>query len=469
MTVSGAFTLGCGTCAPAHFMTNSYQIADDLDAVIGQHQLSFGGQIVRNQLNWLAHTLSNGQITINRQSTGDALADLMLGRVSSFQEGGPLATWWRQTAMGLYAHDVWRAAQNLTVNVGLRWEPFLPESDIYAQGEHFDLSAFLAGTKTSVYTNVPPGFFYYGDPGIPKASTYRRLADFEPRVGLAWHPAKSNNTILRAAYGIFYQNPPILYPERFGQVAPFGNTVQLASLTGGLADPLQQIGGDPFPFPFLPRKDAPFVAFGTFLNLPLHIHPNYVQQWNVSVQRQLGANWLFTATYLGNKNTHLRLQNEQNPAVYVPGASTTANTNQRRILYRLNPAANAGGLVSSVALADNGGNSHYNGLMLAVNRRFSRNFSGLANYTWSHLPGIGRFLIGPLLAAVPEPVRPAGRIRQLHFRSPAAVQSFADRAISDKLFECYAAESPGRRGGIRDRQPAHGRFSDSCVGARQFA
>ncbi|HKA00584.1 MAG TPA: hypothetical protein VKE70_28930, partial [Candidatus Solibacter sp.] len=252
----------------------------------------------------------------------------------------------------------------------------------------FDLDAFVAGKKTSVYTNAPPGFFYYGDPGIPKASTYRRLGDFEPRVGLAWR-AKRNTTI-RTAYGIFYQNPPILYPERFGQVSPFGNTVQLASPAGGLADPLQQIGGDPFPFPFPPKKDAAFVAFGTYLNMPLHMHPNYVQQWNVSVQRQLSANWLFTATYLGNKSTHLWLQNEQNPAVYGPGA-TTANTNQRRILYRLNPAANAGGLVSSIAVADDGGNSHYNGLMLAVNHRFSHNFSGLVNYTWSHCMGSGDF------------------------------------------------------------------------------
>ncbi|HJZ99173.1 MAG TPA: carboxypeptidase-like regulatory domain-containing protein, partial [Candidatus Solibacter sp.] len=181
MTVSGAFTLGCGTCAPAHFMTNSYQIADDVDAVIGHHQLSFGGQIIRNQLNWLAHTLSNGQMTINGQSTGDSLADLMLGRVSSFQKGGPLATWWRQIAMGLYMHDVWRVAPNLTVNLGLRWEPFIPESDIYAQGVHFDLASFLAGKKSSVYSNAPPGFFYYGDPDMPKGSTYRSLADFEPR------------------------------------------------------------------------------------------------------------------------------------------------------------------------------------------------------------------------------------------------------------------------------------------------
>src|SRR5262249_1792652 len=162
-----------------------------------------------------------------------------------------------------------------------------PESDIYAQGVHFNLDAFVAGKRTSVYTNAPPGFFYYGDPGIPKAATNRRLADFEPRLGVAWRVTK--NTTIRSAYGIFYQNPPILSPERFGQVSPFGNTVQLASPTGGMADPLQQIGGDPFPFSFPPKKDAPFVAFGTYLTMPLAIRPNYVQQWNFSIQRQVGA------------------------------------------------------------------------------------------------------------------------------------------------------------------------------------
>ena len=127
---------------------------------------------------------------------------------------------------------------------------------------------------------------------MPKGSTYRHLRNLEPRVGLAWHPSKDAKTTVRAAYGIFYQNPPILYPERFGQVSPFGNTVALSSPSGGLVNPLQQIGGDPFPYPFPPKADAAFVAFGTYLNMPLHISPNYVQQWNVSVQRQLAANWL---------------------------------------------------------------------------------------------------------------------------------------------------------------------------------
>ena len=415
---------------PAHFMTNSYQM-DDVDAVIGHHQFSFGGQIIRNQLNWLAHTLSNGQMTVNGQTTGDSLADLMLGQVSSFQKGGPLATWWRQTALGLYAHDVWRVAPNFTVNLGFRWEPFLPESDIYAQGTHFDPAVFIAGKRSSVYTNAPPGFSYYGDPDMPKGSTNRHLANFEPRVGcLASRERRQHHHSRRLRDLLSKSAHPLSGALRTGlAIREHGRAFQ--SL-GWPVNPLQQIGGDPFPYPFPPKSDAAFVAFGTYLNMPLHIAPTYVQLWNVSVQRQLAANWLATATYLGNKSTHLWLQNEQNPAVDVPGASTTANTNQRRILDRLNPATNAGGLVSSIALADDGGNSHYNGLTLALNHRFSRNFSGLANYTWSHCLGSGDFASDLFTPQYQNPT-PPGRVRQLHLRSSATVQPVTDRAIAQQL------------------------------------
>ena len=60
-------------------------------------------------------------------------------------------------------------------------------------------------------------------------------------------------------------------------------------------------------------------------------------QWNVSYQRQITPNWLASATYLGNKTTHIWVGEEINPALYMPGA-TTGNTNARRALSRLNPS-----------------------------------------------------------------------------------------------------------------------------------
>jgi hypothetical protein len=238
--------------------------------------------------------------------------------------------------------------------------------------------------------NAPPGFFYLGDPGIPKAFANRDMNNFAPRVGMAWQPKGNNSTVIRASYGIFYQQPVLYFTERFSQVSPFGNLVTLLDPAGGFADPLRELGGDPFPLPSPPPKDAFFVNAGSFISMPLNIHTMYVQQWNFVVQRQFGPDWLVSASYIGNKSSHIWNQTEGNPAVFTNAAnSTIANTNQRRRLYLQNPAANAGALVGSLALLDDGGNANYNGLLLSVKHRMGHNVSVMANWTYSHCLGQG--------------------------------------------------------------------------------
>ncbi len=127
---------------------------------------------------------------------------------------------------------------------------------------------------------------------------------------------------------------------------------------------------------------------------PLHAHATYLQQWNFSLQKQLSANWLVSATYIGNKTTHQWRSHEIDPAIYIPvGAcalldvtynpcSSVASTNGRRVFALTNPAQ--GKYLGSISYVDDGGNASYNGLLLVAQHRFSHKFSGLANYTWSH-------------------------------------------------------------------------------------
>jgi hypothetical protein len=113
-----------------------------------------------------------------------------------------------------------------------------------------------------------------------------------------------------------------------------------------------------------------------------------VQQWNLSYQRQVGADWLLSLAYMGSKTTHQWDQAEENPGVFIPGTcsgkpcSSTANLNQRRVLYLENPAA--GAYYSTLSLSDDGANSGYNGLLASARHRFGSNYTVLANYTWSH-------------------------------------------------------------------------------------
>jgi hypothetical protein len=129
--------------------------------------------------------------------------------------------------------------------------------------------------------------------------------------------------------------------------------------------------------------------------MPLNPKSTYVANWNISYQRQFAKDWVFSATYLGNKTTHLWIAGEVNPAIYVPGncsagqygltaagpCSTTGNPNFRRILYTANPALGAS--YASIDTADDGAVAHYNGLIVSLQHRFAHNYTVLTNYTYS--------------------------------------------------------------------------------------
>ncbi len=389
MSVSNHFDIGCGICSPGHFNNNSTQVSDDVVSIHGKHQITYGGEWIHNQLNELSNFKTNGQFSFNGQFSNDPLLDFMLGVPSDFTQGNPEVENWRQNYFGLYAQDDFHATPRLAIHAGLRWEPFLPTVDRYGRGNHFSLAAFQAGTQTSVYSNAPPGLLYVGDPGIPKGYAYNSLLILDPRVGFAWDPTGDGKQTLRGSYSIFYDTPESFYFDRFADSAPWGSSIDIPSPVGGLTNPYTGFpGGDPFPLPFPPAKNALFPSEGVYVNLPLNLHPTYMQQWDFSYQRQLPNNWLLSATYIGNHTVHLWGATELDPAVYIPGTcgsspcSTVKNTNARRTLVLMNPAT--GGLYSTIAQTYDGAYADYNAMLLSVEHRFSQNFTLLSNYTYSH-------------------------------------------------------------------------------------
>jgi hypothetical protein len=106
---------------------------------------------------------------------------------------------------------------------------------------------------------------------------------------------------------------------------------------------------------------------------PIDYHVPGLYTWSLRLERQIAKDWVASAAYVGNKGTANDIGLQQNPAVYVPGASTVANTQSRR-LYPI---------VGPVSYAWEGGNSEYEGLQLAVEKRFSRGLTLIASYTRS--------------------------------------------------------------------------------------
>ncbi len=392
--VSGFFGIGCGSCSPAEYTTQTLQFADDLDVIRGRHHLSFGGNYIHNNLDYANVYLNNGTWSFNGQGSGDALVDFMLGHASSFTQGNTAATNQRQNYVGLYAQDNIQFG-SLDLHFGLRWEPFLPAVDQYDRVNHFDPEAFAAGQRSQVYTNAPPGVFFVGDPGVGRRFGEVKYGNLAPRIGFVWDPTGSGRQSIRSSYSIFYDQPMLNYGTHPGQGPPWGNSVTLPSPAGGLGDPFAGYsGGNPFPTPFPPPSDQVFPLNGSYTNIQPDIRSTYMQQWNLSYQRQVGE-WLLAATYLGNKTTHLWSSTEQNPAVFIPGTcgsgpcSTRQNTTQRRVLYLQDPST--GEYYSNIANSDDGANSSYNAVLFSVRRRMSRNYTLLTNYTYSHCIGDGPF------------------------------------------------------------------------------
>jgi len=376
------FSIGNGGTNPGYFNSSGFQIADDIDLVRGNHQLSAGGNWIHSRIETLNNRPTNGAFTFNGQGTGLSLADFMLGIVSGgFIQGNPVYDYDHSEYVGAYAQDNWRVRSNLTLNLGLRWEPFLPVQNTYSWVSHFERDRFDQNVHSTVYPQAPAGLMFPGDAGYPDAgTTFGKKAQFAPRVGAIWTPNGDGRTSVRASWGVFYDTPHLFFNTRFANNPPWGAQITISNPPGGFPDPYQGYpGGNPFPALNAGWPTQPFPAFGVYVNTPLHTEPTTLQQWNVSIQREVG-DWLVAGSYLGNHSSHLWRATELNPAVFGPGA-TTGNTNARRVLELANPLQ--GQFYGTIGQLDDTGRANYGAVLLSLQRRLKNNLSVLSNWTIS--------------------------------------------------------------------------------------
>ncbi len=401
--VSGYFSTYCGTCNHAYFNTNTWSYTDDFTMIRGRHQIMFGADVIRTQMNANNNYVLDGNFQFTQALSGDNLADFMLGDLSAYSQSRVQATANRQTDPGLYVQDTWRATGTLTVTAGVRWEPMLFPQDVFGRGSAFNFSDFINNVHSSVYPNAPAGMLYYGDTGIPKAFVHDKWLNFAPRLGLVYAPKGGHDTF-RLGGAILYDTTEMFFDERVQSNPPFVDEIdetwtlqngilpKTANGYGTLTNPwITYPGGNPFPItkPYFPASAALYVI------MPLNIKPTYISTWNASYQHQFGGSWLLTVNYLGNKTSHLWVGQETNPAVYIPGSS--ASTQNRRVLTLLNPTQ--GLPIGSLPIADDGANANYEGMLTSIQHRFAHNYTFLANYTWSHCSSEAEFtgeITGPI-------------------------------------------------------------------------
>jgi hypothetical protein len=399
----GGFRLGDGT--QNHANTATFTTAFNMDASMtrGTHQFGLGGSVAYWDNNNHGNVFSAGSFTITGSHTGSALADFLLGRMSTFEQATPNLDPLKKTYVALYLTDSWKVKRRWTLNYGLRWEPDLPEILKLGTVQNFSEARRAAGIHSTVFKNAPNGFYYPGDPGYPgnrgRDINWWTLA---PRAGFAWDVTGDGRTSVRASGGIGYDYMNIQAHLWTAISPPWG--LDIVVNNPRLDAPWANYpGGSPFPAVF--DANAKFPTFGQFTVMPYHLDPSQSQTWNLSAQHQFGADWLVSASYLGTHVIHMLMTAPLNPAVYFPGAadtngncsaagyafttgagatcSTVTNTDSRRVLSLIDPQR-TGQLVGALAEYQSVGNSSYNGFLLDVRKRAARGITINSNYTWSH-------------------------------------------------------------------------------------
>jgi hypothetical protein len=396
LNVGGAFGIGSGVQNEARFDTTTWQIGDDVTLIKGSHQLSFGANLAYWDTFNTANVRSPGSFTVNGQVTGLALADFLLGNVSQFIQAAPNFLDMHQWYSGFYAADTWRLRPNVTLNYGLRWEPFFPQQIDNGFIYNFFPDRFEQGLRSTVFRNAPPGFVYPGDDAFvgDASGMNKQWRNLAPRVGLSWDPGGDGRTSIEAGYSLGYDFVNAQYHLNTSIAPPWGADVRLFNTS--LDDPFAGFpGGNPFPFVF--DADAEFPAFGQFLAIDPNAANPQKHTWNVGIERQVGGNVAVSATYIGNRTVNLWNMRALNPGVFLglgpctlngqffPTCSTQANLNQRRLLSLENPEE--GRFIGHLDAHDDSGRQVYNGLLLSVRRRAPSGLSLSGNYTLSKCEG----------------------------------------------------------------------------------
>ena len=397
MAVTGGFNIYPGNQARALFDNATYQVADDLTIVRGDHQFAFGGHVQYWKGDYTSTSRANGNWIFDGRVTGHGLGDLLLGRVTSLEHGAKNLLNIDNYYLGLYAQDSWRLSPRVTLNAGMRWEPYFGQNVLNNAVSIFRMENFQRGVKSRVFLNAPAGLIYPGDEGFPKGQTGldKQWWNLSPRGGIAWDVRGDGRLSLRSSYSMGYDFMSGEYHNINAGAPPFGNRSILNDPPGLMDDPYRTAGGDPHPV--VTGPNTAYVQFGSFGTMDPDINSNRIQSWNVTLEQQLGTDWGVSAAYLGSHSDRLWAQVALNPGVYMglgpctiqgvayPVCSTNANLNQRRVLYQQNPAEAR--FIGPLDLNTDAGWQDYHGLRLSAQRRTVSGVSLNANYTLSTCRG----------------------------------------------------------------------------------
>jgi hypothetical protein len=373
LTVTGFSGWGSGgSQPPGKWIRGDYEISDIVTWLHGNHTMHMGITYTPfNKFDSNTGFQEEPVLAFNGSGSGNALVDLMTGYVSTFTQTAGKAKITRGGQFSTFFQDNWRVNSRLSLNLGIRWEPFSPYTDPV---EH-QVGGYVPGFKSVRFPNAPVGLAFAGDAGFPEGGMYADRNNFSPRLGFSVAVRQgAHPTTIRGGWGMFYILPFMKIYNNFVQNAPFSPSVTLFGVK--LSDPYGSAGvANPFP-PFAPVHPTANSTFGLPQQFQ-YFNPKWVlghtNAFNFTIEQQLASDLVFRAAYVGTQGRNLQYFQERDAAVYGAGA-TVSNTNARRPL-----APNYASLMEMT----NDGVSNYHSAQLTVEKRFSSRFSILGNYTYS--------------------------------------------------------------------------------------
>lgn len=360
--LNGGFSLGNNFEGQLPQTGNTFQISDNFSKIVGNHSFKFGVDTRYQKFDQTLFFNVNGSITFGPGGVndvggvnGDIYPNYLLGLPNSYSQGSAQNELVRSTSVYLFAQDSWKIKPNLTLNYGVRWELNTPLTDIGHKVQTFrpgqvstiypctlptSSPLFVPGSVTTCDQAgvTPVGLVFPGDKNVPLGLTDTYFKAFAPRLGLNWSPSAQDGwlrkltggpgkTSISAGFGMFYNPIEQLVLEQFSAEPPFGGS-------NFISDPLFQApfltqSGSPNPNPFNgilnPPRGTPidwsgFRSILLFGQFPKELRPQYSDQYNLTIKRELPGNVLFQVGYVGTQGHRLLASYDLNP-----GNPTTCN------------------------------------------------------------------------------------------------------------------------------------------------
>jgi hypothetical protein len=350
VNVGGGFNIGNGWEGELPQVGNSFQFADSMTWVKGNHTTKFGADVRRSRFDQTLYYNVSGNFTFDSSgnnavvSSVDNYPGYFLGLVDTYSQGSGQRENVRNTGVYLFAQDSWKIKNNLTLNYGLRWELDTPLTDVLGHVQTFrpgqnskaypcTIAAPDANGNNSALAYCPTGLVVPGDPGVPAGMTSTYYKAFAPRLGLSYSPnftdgflgklfGSNGKTSIRTGWGLFYNPMEQLVLEQFGAEPPFGSspsffntffntpfvgqsgTVAPNGFNGILTPPKGQDPGW--------GSYSPILMYGDFQP---HLRSQYTAQYNFSIQRELARDLLWQINYVGSQGHRLLASHDINPGI----------------------------------------------------------------------------------------------------------------------------------------------------------